>query len=1101
MVSRQLYTGPRYPRLESTAFDALAGTVGDQPESVLYLARSDHTEALTRERWREYGSPLSLRVATFDRVVDDCYERDAFAGRDEHLDAVLRDRIVELAVERIDDPSNPLACGDDLAAAGLCDNVEDLLSLFEFADLQSAEAIRSRLHEEDLHYHAETAPAVAAAFDDVRSQLPNGTKRTLRAERYRHVLESDTDLTEWLPSVEAVVLGGFSLFSPLERRLVEAMADAWPTVALLSQVTDTDEAVGVDRGAERGLRAYRTLDFEREYLHPLEAEHGRVAMPRRMYRHSGAIESSDDPNNVDLVQPETIPQELRYVACDVRSKIAAGTPPGELGIVLVDGGAYHERLVETLAKYDVPATLAKERPFGATALGEVLAALSSLGQADPAIDSVTSLLSNPLVTIGREDDELDHREVTRVARRLSSRRLDPAYDHLDADTATAIREIVEDAHALRETSLAALPSAVDGFLERLGVLDSIESLPQSPHGRTEKDAANKLERVLETLALTDGVADPDRGDAVDRLDRALSGVSLDAETGREDDTVLVCDLDHAAHRAFEHAYVLGLTAGHTPSNPERPFYFQPINAAHEDFEQADLQQRARYHFGVLLASEASLSLSVPERSLEGDPYVEADVITELRRVTGLDPEPVAPEDTPPGCSEDVQRSLGSVFAHDGIDEYAPFVDQAREAGAFDDAQHRRCQDGVACGAARACDELTPHDGQLSPETVATLHGSADREPYSPSRLETYATCGFKYYMGTVLDIEEPDDIGLEPDARDRGGYVHDVLEHYYADLQSAPGEPIEIVADRDAREAHLLEVALARLEERFDDEATAFQYEWLLGVLAGLGDPDSNPYYGTGDYDGAERGLLVRFLDHEFEEVAKATARPAWFEARVGKSKYGPALREEPVVVETPAGQVPIHGMIDRVDVVPGTDPTQLVVRDYKTGGTPSETDTLGGFSYQLPIYAHLIEDVLDDVEVVGGAYYQVSPPRDVNHRKGLVASQEHATWSGSDEVETPLTRYGKPMFETHRAYRRFVEQVLPERLGELSDGMVSGHYHPTVLDPGDAGCRYCDYSDTCDVRPHRRRDIIDEIEDRGVAAYIPLAARDGDLSDTLEVQ
>ncbi|QLD89115.1 PD-(D/E)XK nuclease family protein [Natronomonas salina] len=949
--------------------------------------------------------------------------------------------------------------------------------------------------------HAESIAQIAKAFENIRQEINSGSDWTDLADRYRHTLESDTDLTEWFPSVEAVVLGGFSLFSPLERQLVEAITDAWPTVALLPQVTDTDEAVGVDRGADRGLRAYRELAFEREYVPPGDAERGRTATPRRMYRHRGATESSDDPENVDLVQPETVPQELRYVACDIRSRIADGTDPGDLGIVLVDGGAYHERLVETLAKYDVPATLAIERPFGATALGEVLSELLSLGQSDPTVDSVTSLLSNPLVTIGQDDDAIDHREITRVARRLTSRRLETAYDHLDADTAQAIQEIVDDAKSLRATSLADLPLAVDELLDRLGVVDSIESLPQSPHGRTETDAANKLDRVLETLALTDGVADTDRGDAVERLDRALSGVSLDAETGREDDTVLVCDLDDAAPREFEHAYVLGLTEGHAPSNPERPFYFQPINEAHEDFEQADLQQRARYHFGVLLASEASLTLSVPERSLEGDPYVEADVITELRHVTDLDPESVASEETPPGCCEDVQRSLGSVFAHDGTDEYAPLVDQARETGAFDDAQHRRCQDGVACGAARACDELTPHDGQLSPETVASLHGPAVREPYSPSQLETYATCGFKYYMGTVLDIEEPDDIGLEPDARDRGGYVHDVLEHYYADLQSAPGEPVEIVADRETREAHLLDVALERLEERFDEEATAFQYEWLLGVLAGLSDPDSNPYYGTGNYDGAERGLLVRFLDHEFEEVAKATARPAWFEARVGKSEYGPALREKPVVVDTPAGPVPIHGMIDRVDVVPGTDPTQLVVRDYKTGGTPSETDTLGGFSYQLPIYAHLIEDVLDDVEVVGGAYYQVSPPRDVNHRKGLVASQEHAAWQGSDGVDTPFTRFSKPTFETHRAYRQFVESVLPGRLGELADGMTAGHYHPTVLDPDDAGCRYCGYSDTCDVRPHRRRDVIDEIDDRGVAAYVPLAARDADSSDSLEVQ
>jgi hypothetical protein len=36
--------------------------------------------------------------------------------------------------------------------------------------------------------------------------------------------------------------------------------------------------------------------------------------------------------------------------CDVRARIADGTPPGDLGILVTDGGAYHERLVEPLVR-------------------------------------------------------------------------------------------------------------------------------------------------------------------------------------------------------------------------------------------------------------------------------------------------------------------------------------------------------------------------------------------------------------------------------------------------------------------------------------------------------------------------------------------------------------------------------------------------------------------------------------------------------------------------------------------------------------------------------------------------------------------------------
>jgi ATP-dependent helicase/nuclease subunit B len=1086
MPPRTLYTGPQYPTLEAAVFFEIASAAGTQPESVLYLARNDHTAERTRDRWRAHGPREALAVDTLDGLVGDCYETEQYAGRVTHIDQPLRDRLVELAVERLSGPTNPLYTPDGLPAAGLCEQVENLLSLLEFADLHSPTAIRDRLDAEGLSLQAETAEAVARAFAELReTMLADHAAETFRAERYRDVLATDTDLAELLPHVDAVVLGGFSLFSPLERKLVARIADTWPTVALLPQITDSDAAVGVDRGAERALDAYRRLDFEREYVPPTDHTEG-VTAARGLYRPADAVAGSTTPSTVELIQPELPTQELRHVARDIRTRIAEGTPAEDIGIVLPAPDAYHERLVETLTEYEVPATLAIERSFGDTALGEVIAELARLGREDPPLESACALVSNPLV----QTDDVDTQALSRVANRLTSRRLETAYTHLNDETATTLQRLVADARALRTTSLAELPAELEALLQRLGVSEAIEALPTTPRGRTERQAERRLDRVLETLAMTDGHADLDRGDAVDRLERALRGVTLEADGGREDGHVLVCGLDAAAPRAFDHAYVLGLTAGGFPSNPDRLAFTRPINEAHEDFEQADIQQRARYHFGTLLASEASLTLSVPVRDLEGNPYVEADVVTELRRVTNLDPQPITDDDTEPGAREDVQRSLARTFAHDATTDYAPTIDRAADAGTFDANQRRRLHAGAACAAARARPELTPYDGQLSPETVATLHGPDEREPYSPSRLETYATCGFKYYMDRVLDIDEPDDIGLEPDARDRGGFVHDVLEGYYRDLQSAPGEPVPIVGDRDDREARLLDVALTELDERFDDDPTAFHREWLVGVLAGLGDPAANPYYGGDTFGGPERGLFARFLDHEFDEVAKATVRPAYFEARVGKPRGDESvLQADPVRIDTPHGMVPIHGMIDRIDAVPDTDPTQLVVRDYKTGGTPSEADTLGGLALQLPLYALLAEGALGNVETVGGSYYQVSPPTGVSHRKGLVGSQEHATWQGSDDVETPLLRYSKPTFETHAAFRQFIETDTPERLGRLAADLTAGRFHPTVLDPGDAGCRHCGYRDVCDVRSHRRRDVIAHLDADGDAS-VPRAAR-----------
>lgn len=1101
MDSRLLLAGPQYSQLETVAFERLAGRVGDQPKSVLFLAGSDHVEAPTRERWQEFGPRLSLTVESFDSLVAHCFEQESFTGYDFHVDEPLRDRLVELAIERLQNAENPLAGGSHLPGPGLCDHVEELLSLMEFADLHSSTAIRSRLRDEGLEYHAETVPAVAAAFEEARGAVIGDAGKTLRAERYRDVLESETALSEYLPSVEYAVLGGFSLFSPLERKLVDGITASWPTVALLPQMVDADEPVGIDCGGERALSTYRALGFEREYVTPAVDREGNVATAQAMYRPADVETAGSEPPDIELIQPETIPQELRYVGRDIRARIADGTPPEDIGIVLADAGTYQETLLETLERYEVPVALGIDREFAQTAIGGVVEDVTTLAREDPPIDSMTSLLSNPLVSTADEEPAFDHDEFQRVASHLTSHRLEPAYNHLDSETADVLRSIVDEAQVLRSQSLDAFPERLYALLETLGVSGALDDLPRSPRGTVERQAADRLDRTLETLAMTAGQVDTELGDAVDRLERALTGATFDAGGGGDENRVLVCPMSEAFVRSFDRTYVLGLTSEHVSSNPDRPFFFQSINEAHEDFEQADVQQRTRYYFGLQLCSPGSLLLSVPERSLEGDPYVEADVVSEFRRVSGLDPLSVTPGDVEPGCYEDVQRSLATTFETGAVDEYEPLVDRAAADCDIDTNRRRRAHAGVACGAARASDALSPHDGQLSPETVAELHGTEIREPFSPSRLETYAACGYKYYMGTVLDIDEPDDIGLEPDARDRGGYLHDVLEHYYADLQSKPGDPVAIGGGANSRESHLLEVALERLDEYFETDETAFHHEWLVGVLAGLGTPMANPYHGSGRHDAPEEGLLVRFLEHEREKVAKTTVRPAWFEARIGRSRYGRSIREEPAVVKTPAGEVSIHGMIDRVDVVPWTSPTQIVVRDYKTGGTPSESDTLGGISFQLPIYAHLLEDLLDDVETVGGAYYQVKPPREVDHRKGLVASRDHATWHDADDVSTPLLRYNKPTFETHDAFRRFVDETVPERLGELSNGVGEGHFQPTVLTEDDAGCEYCGYSDVCDVRPHRRHDVIDGIDAENLPVYVPLTARGDDPGDVLEVE
>ena len=1116
MFRRELVTGPSLPKLESHVFGELTGTIDAAPESILYLTHQDHPRDPSQERWQDVGPSTSLRIETLDGLVTDWYERDQFKGRVTHIDRPLLLRLVELGVEGIESPANPLHTDDRFPRSGLVQEAESLFTELEFAGLLSADAMRDRLRAEGVPDRAEHVGELADSIRHAREQiLENELPDTYRTERMHHVINAASPPDTVFPSVDAVIVGGITQFDALEREFLDCVAEAWPTKALLPLQTETKAATGVDRGARHALETYRDLGFTRTTLADEASERTtpRRAIAKNLFRHPEQSPATDhivaDDLNVAVQEPATVPDEIRDVARDIRRRLGDGVSPTDLGVVLTNPSEYSEHLREVFERYDIPLALQTETPLSETALGEVIQTICELGRDRRTIDTVLNLVTNPLVAVYHGGERIDHRELTHVAARIQTNRLDAALDHMDAAAGAAVESLLRDIDALADAPLAELDGHLDALLERLGVSAALagdREITESIRGR-ERQARDSLDRVLETLALTEPAADPGLGGTIDRLERALAGVSVQGPSSTLEEAVVACELREALPREFEHVYILGMTESHVPSNPDRTAFAEPIYNAHPDFEQIDVSAEARYHLGAVFGSPASLHLSVPQRSLAGDPFVEADFLTELRRVCDVDAVTVESNDLPPGCAEDAQQRIGVVVGDAGTGAATDLVTDAVAAGTFDTSQRTRIESGMACASARACAELTAYDGQLSAEMVARVHDTLEREPYSPSRLETYATCGFKYYMRRVLGIESPDDITREPHAGDRGSYLHDVLEHYYLALQSSTGTPVNPGTAAD-RESQLLSTALSRLDEAFDEyDTTGFQEEWLTKVLGGLGTPESNPYYGPSDTtpDGrpVARGLFYRFLHHEADELAKATARPAWFEARIGTPHDGGTpVQDDPAIIDTPEGEVPIHGLIDRVETVPGTNPTQLVVRDYKTGSNiPSESDALLGRKFQLPLYALMAEDAFDDVETVGGAYYQVSPPSSVNSRKGLVTSQDMAAWAGSDDPGTPLLRHSYPQIETHDAFRQFIEEQTPQRLGTLTTALSQGRFHPTVLDPSDAGCRYCDYAHVCDVRPHRRRETMDRIEARDETVYVPPMARDLDVADVVEVE
>lgn len=266
--------------------------------------------------------------------------------------------------------------------------------------------------------------------------------------------------------------------------------------------------------------------------------------------------------------------------------------------------------------------------------------------------------------------------------------------------------------------------------------------------------------------------------------------------------------------------------------------------------------------------------------------------------------------------------------------------------------------GLLTAAARRSRAFTAWDGNLG--AVAGGATVLTDRPQSPSRLETWATCGFSYFLGYLLGLDERDDperiIALG--ALDRGSAVHEVLETFGREIlvrgAPEPGEPWS-TTDR----ARLREIGTEVLDRLEAEGRTGRPVTWRL-VRAEL------------------FAVLDDFLSDDDVHRAQHGATLERVELPFGLDDVEPAL-----VVLADGRELRFRGRADRVDR--GLD-GRLHVIDYKTGkgtkyrGLDRDDPVRAGTTLQLGVYAEAARQL-----VGGGAvltqYWMVDRPDGERHR------------------------------------------------------------------------------------------------------------------------
>ena len=253
-------------------------------------------------------------------------------------------------------------------------------------------------------------------------------------------------------------------------------------------------------------------------------------------------------------------------------------------------------------------------------------------------------------------------------------------------------------------------------------------------------------------------------------------------------------------------------------------------------------------------------------------------------------------------------------------------------------------------AGRNAPRFSEYDGVIPPEAII-------RDPLSdsesPTGLEDYATCPYRYFMRRVLHVAAVAEPGeaLEMTPLDRGQLVHTILERWVNDaLQEQADWPAYL-----RNEEHLMQIA---------------QEEFVAADLSGLAGLPA-----TWD---VVRDEVVSDLRHVLElESSRADA---------GHRPIGVEVPFDNLLIELPDGTtLHFRGRIDRVD----SRPEGIVAIDYKTGGFRKRAeDYRDGSALQLPIYLQAAAREFGGDPLSAEAEYWYATRKGEFARSGLTGAQ-----------------------------------------------------------------------------------------------------------------
>lgn len=686
--------------------------------------------------------------------------------------------------------------------------------------------------------------------------------------------------------------------------------------------------------------------------------------------------AGEAPHGTSIVSVTDGPEEIREVCSATMRLVAEGVPLDRIGVFFPSPDPYVRIIEQQFGAAGIPVNGPDPRRLSDSVAGRTLLGVLGLPAARWRRDRVMDVVSGGPLRFGDESirptawDQLsreagvviDHADWKRKLehdRELTEQRIldvtnAPVNDNTDYRL-QKLRDRVADGQRLLDfvDELHRLVRAVDAAKSWSAKCAAATALlhsvlgPERIHSNWPEREQESFARVEDALVRLAALTEIEPSPSVSVFQRALRA-ELDvarARHGRFGHGVVYGPITTAVGHDLDAVFVVGCAEGLLPM-PRRDDAILPDALRVRSLDQlepraARLHHQHRAFLAVLAAAPAGRRVLTFAR---GDLRSNRRALPSrwlLDTASALVGDRVYATDFD-NLDSDVVRhvsSFASGIANDGAssvaerDLVALGVDVTSGA---DPTEHELAQlvgRGMAAQVGRSGSAFTEFDGNLSTQVGAerfALPGFGDRA-MSPSRLETWASCGFRYFLNYVLEVSNRDDPerNEELSALDRGSLIHATLEKFIGEaIEYEPPSPATPWSPESVRRLH--DIADELSQEYEATGRTGRRVNWRVQ---------------RDDLHDLLDGFVL--ADNTFRAAHGAT--PAFVELDLGVTSG------QVVPIDLPNGEsITLRGMIDRVDTMADG---KVLVNDYKSGRGAkfdklADDPFMGGTTLQLGMYA-----------------------------------------------------------------------------------------------------------------------------------------------------